>query len=124
MLLLVDDDELFRGALAANLRDDGYEVIEYEEGRAVRFERVRDVQAVLTDYLMGKEDGLAFAERFHAAFPEVPVVIITAYATMHLENHVAMHPYLTLLGKPLDYAHLLEVLRCRVPLPPVPPCRP
>lgn len=110
MLLLIDDDEGFRSGLAANLREDGYELCEYESGLAVPFDRISDVRVVLTDYLMDAEDGLAFAKRFHAAFPFVPIIVMTAYATAHLENEVAAHDHLTLLTKPLDYARLLEVL--------------
>ena len=32
-ILLVDDDEDFRTSLAAALRDDGYQVLEYRAGR-------------------------------------------------------------------------------------------
>ena len=110
MLLLIDDDESFRSGLADNLREDGYDLAEYESGLAVPLDRVRDVDAVLTDYLMDREDGLAFAKRFHDAFPMVPIIIITAYATAHLEKEVAAQAYLTLLQKPVDYARLLELL--------------
>jgi len=110
MLLLVDDDELFRGALAANLREDGFEVREYASGEAVPIGQLQGVQLVLTDYMMDKEDGLTFAQRFHRAHPEVPVIVITAFATAHLESAVEASDYLTLLHKPLDYEELLARL--------------
>jgi DNA-binding NtrC family response regulator len=115
MLLVIDDDERFRNALVANLREDGFDVLEYASGVGLPLDqRLSGVRLVLTDYLMDKEDGLAFAKRFHAAFPSVPVIIITAYATAHLEKEVAAHDYLTLLVKPLDYAILLEQIQQKV----------
>jgi DNA-binding NtrC family response regulator len=108
MLLVIDDDERFRSALVANLREDGFDIVEYASGSAVPLDRLSGVQLVLTDYLMGKEDGLAFAKRFHAAFPNVPIIIMTAYATAHLENEVAVQDHLTLFSKRLDYGSLLD----------------
>ena len=113
MLLVVDDDERFRSALVANLREDGFDLVEYENGPSVPLDQLSGVRAVITDYLMEQEDGLAFAKRFHAAFPAVPIVIVTAYATAHLENEVAAHAYLTLVPK-LDYGRLLEVIEQRM----------
>lgn len=110
MLLLVDDDDLFRSALAANLREDGFEVVEYPCGLLVPLDRLHGVQAVLTDYMMDKEDGLTFARRFHAMWPGVPVIVITAFATAHLEHAAAASDYLTVLQKPLDYDALLARL--------------
>ena len=64
---------------------------------------------------MGKEDGLAFAKRFHAVFPAVPVIMIAAFATAHLERQVARLDYLTLLHKPLEYEQLLRLLQRLTP---------
>jgi two-component system response regulator RegA len=111
MLLLVDDDDPFRSALAANLRDDGYEVVEFNSAESVPLDRLSGIAILLTDYLMKKEDGLAFAKRFHARFPGVPVIMITAFATAHLESEVARFDYLTLLQKPVDYDQLLHLLQ-------------
>jgi DNA-binding NtrC family response regulator len=111
MFVLVDDDALFRGALAANLREDGCEVLEYDDGRSVPLDRLDGVEVLITDYLMRDEDGLHFAKRFHQAFPHVPIVIITAFATAHLESEVAALDYATLLHKPLAYEPLLHLLR-------------
>ena len=110
MLILVDDDELFRSALAANLREDGYEVLEYASGRAIALDRLSGVEALLTDYHMADEDGLHLADRFHAAMPRVPIVIMSAFAPAYLESAVADRRYATLLPKPLDYEELRAVL--------------
>jgi DNA-binding NtrC family response regulator len=110
MMLLVDDDEQFRTGLAANLREDGYEVGEFASPEEVPLDQPGDVEVVLTDYLMGREDGLTFARRFHARYPTVPVIVITAFATAHLEAEVASHDYLSLLHKPLDYGALLDLI--------------
>ena len=110
MLILVDDDDLFRSALAANLREDGYEVLEYASGRAIALDRLSGVDALLTDYHMADEDGLHLAERVHAAMPRVPIVIMSAFAPAQLAKEVAARRYPTLLPKTLNYEELRAVL--------------
>jgi DNA-binding NtrC family response regulator len=108
MLILVDDDEMFRSALAANLRDDGYDVLEYGSARAVPLDQLTAVDALLLDLDDG--DALDLAERFHQAMPRLPIVIMSAFAPARLEKEVAARPHLTLLRKPLDYEDLRALL--------------
>lgn len=89
MILLIDDDEPFRTGLAANLREDGCEVLEVASGPSVPVDQLPAIDLVVTDYPMDREDELAFARRFHRTFPTVPVIILTAFATAHLESEIA-----------------------------------
>ena len=109
MLLLVDNDELFRTALAAILRDDGYHVSDCASGGSVALDRLQHIEVLLNDAGIGL-DGLEFAKRFHAALPSVPVVIVTASISYDLQTEVASMPYARLLHKPVDYEDLLSVL--------------
>lgn len=110
-ILLVEDDEDFRNGLAANLREDGYDVREFAKpAQLPPMESLSDVQFVITDYDLPAEDGLRLVDRFHAANPEVPVAIVTAYATPNLEAQVARRQFASLLRKPLDYDTLHALL--------------
>lgn len=116
-LLLLDDDDDFRTALADNLRDDGYVVLEFRTPSQVpSMTNLTGVDAVIIDDQMPGEDGLTFTDRFHAAYPDVPVVMVTAYLTHYLEAQVANRGFMQILRKPLDYEdlqHLLQTLRCQ-----------
>jgi DNA-binding NtrC family response regulator len=103
-ILLVDDDPSFRLGLSGTLGDDGHEVFAFavpgeipEEGRFL------DVRLLVTDYEMPGENGMAFADRFHAARPDVPIVLMTAYLTLAIKAEAEARPFLTALSKPLDY---------------------
>jgi DNA-binding NtrC family response regulator len=109
-ILLVDDDEDFRIGLAANLRDDGHRVIEFAAPQNVRLEALDKIDLTITDYTMTGEDGLSFANRFHRARPEVPVIMLTAYSTAHLENVARKSGFISLLHKPLDYAGVEQLI--------------
>ena len=80
-VLVVEDDAPTRAVLSRTLEQDGWSVVEAENGR-VALERLkgRDPAVVLLDLMMPEMDGFEFLEAFRAR-PEgrsVPVVVITA----------------------------------------------
>ena len=86
------------------LGDDGHEVFAYAfPGEVPEDGRLQGVTLLITDYDMPGENGVAFADRFHAARPDVPVVLVTAYRTHAIEALASARPFLTALSKPLDY---------------------
>jgi DNA-binding NtrC family response regulator len=108
---LIDDDADFRTGLAAMLRDDGHEVQEFcRPNELPALARLPGFDAVITDYRMVGHDGLVFADCFHAVHPTVPVVLITAYWTHHLEAEASRRSFLHLWRKPIDYNELHELL--------------
>jgi DNA-binding NtrC family response regulator len=115
MVLLLDDDDTFRTGLSELLQDDGHAVRAHGSFTELPpLAELPAVAAVITDYqLKDAEDGLSFARRFHAAHPSVPVIIVTACASDHLEQSVDRAPYLSLLRKPLQYDELHQLLHER-----------
>ncbi|HEY0325005.1 MAG TPA: response regulator [Allosphingosinicella sp.] len=81
-LLLVDDEELVRGATAEMLRDLGHVVHEAAGGpeALTELESGLRVDAVVTDYMMPRMNGAEFARRLREAHPETPVLVVTGYA--------------------------------------------
>jgi DNA-binding NtrC family response regulator len=111
MVLLIDDDDEFRDALAAMLSDDGRTVWDFSRpGDVPDLERCRDVSAVVLDYEMAGENGLEFADRFHAVHPRVPVLMVTASCGGNLDAEVAKRGYMTMCRKPIDYDDLTRLL--------------
>jgi DNA-binding NtrC family response regulator len=111
VVLLVDDDESFRSALAENLRDDGFEVIEYAAAPEVPpLAAFQDVRVVVTDYDMPGTDGLSFADTFHAVHPTVPIIMVTGACTTQLEAEATARGFMSLMRKPLEYDRLHSLL--------------
>jgi len=112
MVLLLDDDETFRTALSELLSDDGHAVKAY--GSVAEMPPLSDLpapSALITDYQLGRgEDGLEFARRFNAVHPDVPIILVTAYASDHVTQSAAAMPYLSLLRKPMPYEDLQRLL--------------
>jgi DNA-binding NtrC family response regulator len=111
-ILLLDDEEGFRGALAGNLRDDGHAVREYATAAAMPpLDSLDDIALLITDYHVPGENGLAFADRFHAAHPEIPVLMITAYWSRQLEIQAGARRFIRLMRKPIDYEEIHELVQ-------------
>lgn len=110
-VLLIDDDEGFRSALAENLRNDGYNVLEYGAADQVpSLHTLGRVKVVLSDYEMPRVNGVAFADSFHAVHPRTPVVILTAHPQTVLAPYMATRDFLRVLQKPVDYSVLQRLL--------------
>ena len=111
-MILIDDNDLFRTALAANLREDGYDVSEFSTPGSVAPGRLHDVQAAIVGSNGRLDEVLPLAKRFHDAWPGVPIIVLTR---RWADPESRTHPdYLVLLPKPLDYEALASVLRDRL----------
>jgi DNA-binding response OmpR family regulator len=111
MVLLLDDDDDFRLALAANLIDDGHRVLHFPTPRHVPpLASLQGLTMLILDYQIQGEDGLSFADRFHDAHPDVPVVMVSAYRSEFLRTATAARGFVTLLTKPVDYEELARML--------------
>lgn len=111
VIVLIDDDDTFRTALAEALREDGYCVRDYgAPGEVPPLPELSDVAVVITDYEMPGETGLDFAKRFHALYPTVPVIMVTGYDGACVKNEATRMEFLSLCGKPVDYDELLRVV--------------
>jgi DNA-binding NtrC family response regulator len=111
MVLLLDDDDAFRHALAANLIDDGYRVRDFARPADVPpLPLPEAITMLIVDFEMGGENGLAFADRFHASHPDAPVVMLTAYWSDYLDREIGARDFITLRRKPVDYDELARLL--------------
>jgi DNA-binding NtrC family response regulator len=82
-LLLVDDDEAFRKALARELGRVGYDVATAGSGEeALRRVAEREPDVVLLDLRLPDRDGLEVLEAVHAASPGTDVIMLTGHGSI------------------------------------------
>ena len=88
-VLVVEDDPSTRARLERALTEDGWVVVEAENGR-VALERLAELRPdfILLDLIMPEMDGFDFLEevRRHATWHTIPVVVLTA-ADLRDEDH-------------------------------------
>lgn len=78
-ILIADDDELLRELLHDILEQEGYEVIEAEEGiRALElYKRTPDIDLAILDILMPGRDGISVLKEIQSS-SDIPVIMLTA----------------------------------------------
>jgi two-component system, NtrC family, response regulator AtoC len=82
-ILVVDDDEGVRQVLSQSLQEGGYGVTCAESGeRAVAVVRESTFGLVVLDMVLPRVDGLEVLKEITALRPEIPVVMITGYASV------------------------------------------
>lgn len=87
-IAVVDDDPEVRSMLVDHLQLDGYQVHSFEDGqKAMKFllsnsNEAQNIEIVLTDLRMPEVDGLSILRQYHPLNPTVPIIIMTAHASI------------------------------------------
>ena len=110
VILVADDDRDIREAVAELLEDDGYRVVQAQDGHAAEdyLSHHPEPACILLDLWMPGMDGWTFASRLRAGkSAKIPVIVITA-----AEPHWGYPaPSLYVLRKPLDPKRLVPLVR-------------
>jgi len=114
-ILVVDDEPVIRRFAARVLKDEGFEVLEAEDGaEALRLlrERISDVDAVVSDIVMPKVNGVELLQMVATIRPMLPVLLMSGYAHTQLAGMGIAAPC-AILPKPFAAEQLIEeVKRC------------
>lgn len=104
-VLIVEDDNHARDALATLLRDEGYRVDTAEDGRSAleRIDRASP-DLIVTDISMPGMDGLELLRRLPR---DIPVVVVTAFEDVG-DQALALGAWFS-LPKPLELEKLLAI---------------
>ena len=106
-ILIVDDDAVHRRAVRLNMAGWGYSVTEADDGEeAVRQARLRSFDLILMDIRMTRMSGLEALEQIKKIQPAVPVIIMTAYASVETAVSAMKMGADDYLTKPLNYDEL------------------
>jgi two-component system response regulator HydG len=106
-ILVVDDEESHRIMLRAVLRDEGYEVDEAADGvEAVRAVEREPFDLVLLDIRMATMNGIEALTEIRKISPLIPVLIMTAYASVKTAVMALKAGAFDYLTKPLDVEEL------------------
>jgi DNA-binding NtrC family response regulator len=114
MILIVDDDASHRRDLAADLRDEHYEILECSNGnQALNLDSnsLKNISLAIIDYKMPGINGLKLGFKLREKAPHIELVMLTAYAnqipTRKLVEDSAL--WKSFHQKPYNKQRLLEV---------------
>ena len=116
-ILIVDDDSSLREAVCDTLMIAGYSCIEAGSGEeALQILSKRKADMVLTDVQMGGMDGHKLLNSIHDKYPNLPVLLMTAYANINGAVAAMRDGAVDYLAKPFAPEVLLNQVSRYVPV--------
>jgi two-component system response regulator RegA len=110
-LLIVDDDEVFCAVLGEALRERGYQVVTaHTLDDGLRQAQQLEPEYAVVDLRIGRDSGLALAERLHAMDENTRIVILTGYASIATAVEAIKLGAVHYLAKPADADEILASL--------------
>ncbi len=124
-ILILEDEKLIRWSIRERLKEEGYAVEEAEAGRAALARlQEEDVDLLLLDHRLPDTTGLEVLEKVRGRWPEMSVVMMTAYGTVedavkamklgasdYLTKSVHMDELVLVVQKALDATRLRREVR-------------
>jgi len=111
-ILVVDDEEIVRESLCNWLQEDGYQAEAVEDGfKALDIIKKKPWNVLFVDLKMPGMDGLEVMRRAKALQPELPIIIITAYATVNTAVEAMKEGAYDYLVKPFNPEEISLIIR-------------
>ena len=107
-ILLAEDDNDMRQFLTRALKNAGYEVVSFDNGKSA-YERLREepFSLLLSDIVMPEMDGIELARRASELDPDIKIMFITGFAAVALNSDSDAPKNAKVLSKPV---HLRELV--------------
>ncbi|MDD2463558.1 MAG: endopeptidase La [Desulfobulbus sp.] len=111
-ILLVDDEEIARSNMDHVLRKEGYTCHCAANGaEALEVMAREDVDLVVTDLKMEQMDGIELLQQINRTNPEIPVIMVTGFATVSSAVDALKQGAAHYLGKPVNLDELRKTVR-------------
>jgi PAS domain S-box-containing protein len=115
LILVIDDDDQFRGMLRETLEHAGYDVADAPNGKeGIRLYRENPADLVITDIIMPEKEGIETIRELKRDFPEVKIIAISGGGRIGPDSYLKMAKGLgaqRTLTKPLERDELLKTVR-------------
>jgi two-component system cell cycle response regulator CpdR len=108
-ILLAEDDNDMRQFLTRALKNAGYEVVSFDNGKSA-YERLREepFSLLLSDIVMPEMDGIELARRATELDPDLKVMFITGFAAVALNPDSEAPKDASVLSKPFHLKDLVN----------------
>ena len=110
-VLIVDDDRSFRQSLIDGFKsyEDKFSIATAKDGvQACEILEKDAINLVLTDLKMPRMDGFALVAHLSSTFPDIPVIVMTAFGTPQMEDSLRELGTFQYIEKPIDFTMLVE----------------
>jgi CheY-like chemotaxis protein len=114
VVLLIDDDNWFRGYLTDLLEREGFGVVALENGLGIaELLKQSSINAVVTDLYMPQMDGIEICRAVRRIAPHLPVICLTGSTSSARDSCLDAIMLLgakAVLTKPIDQHALIDIL--------------
>ncbi|HSC35063.1 MAG TPA: response regulator [Thermodesulfobacteriota bacterium] len=110
-VLVVDDEQLILKIISDILTKEGYEVVVANNcEKATEYLRTSRIDVVLSDIKMPVKSGIDLLEEIKKKDPNIPVILMTGFASLETAVEAVQNGAFDYLIKPLDYGKLRSVI--------------
>ncbi len=110
-ILIIDDDEIVLKSCSKVLINEGIEVIEAQSAEsALSVITEKEISAILVDIKMPGLDGLKLIKKIRVILPDIPIIVMSGYATRETIKQVKDVTSGIFLPKPFTPDELLTSL--------------
>ncbi len=110
-ILVIDDEASMCRSLQIALEEEGYEVLTSQDGReGVELAKTKEIELVITDLKMPRVDGMQVLRELRDFEERLPVVLITAYATVETAVEALKLGAYDYIMKPFDINEIRKVV--------------
>ncbi len=111
-ILIVDDEDIARTNMAHVLTKDGFACKTAENGlAALKVLAEEDIDLIISDLKMDHMDGLELLHEVNSSYPEIPVIMVTGFATINSAVQAMKNGAAHYLGKPVNLDELRKTVR-------------
>jgi CheY-like chemotaxis protein/glycine cleavage system H lipoate-binding protein len=111
-VLVVDDEQIVLDSVKKHLRKENYTVHQsYSVQEALDLMKETRIDIILTDLMMPDIDGLEFMNLVKKDFPQLPMIMVTGYATINTALQATQLGAFDYIAKPFTKKELLGVLK-------------
>lgn len=110
-ILLIDDEDRFRQAMAQQLSLRGFDVMDVDNGEdAIKVVRHKNPEVVILDQKMPGMDGIQTLQELKKIRPEVQVIMHTGHGSMESARLTGKHDVFAYVEKPCDLNRMIDVI--------------
>lgn len=111
-ILIVDDEPRILLLMKSLLKANGFEVETAKDGpAALEIVRRGEIQIVVTDLRMSPMDGMSLFKEIKVLYPSIPVILLTAYASVETAIEAMKSGIFDYLTKPFKVDDMVACLR-------------
>ncbi|NVK21658.1 MAG: response regulator [Kangiellaceae bacterium] len=111
-ILIVDDDSSIRWVLSRALQNADFKVIASDNAQAaLQLVKNEQPQLVISDIQMSGMDGIELLKTLKQKYPDIPVIMITAYADTEIGSQSHDLGAFDYLPKPFDLNHVVQMCK-------------